>query len=101
MLINIKLVSLNMSLSTSHHLCPNPSLGLMTKVRACKGVGQEGSLGITSHAPGNVGKCEEVNLHTPKWTFTLGIGIPMDSRIFKEQLQGSKPIRLRSYSYDC
>jgi hypothetical protein len=39
----------------SNVLCRNPSLGLVTKTRACKGAGQEGSLGVTSHAPGNVG----------------------------------------------
>jgi hypothetical protein len=44
----------------------NPSLGLVIKVRACKGAGQEGSLGITSHALKSVGKCEGMNLHTPK-----------------------------------
>jgi hypothetical protein len=26
--------------------CHNPSLGLATKARVCKGVGQEGSLGV-------------------------------------------------------
>ncbi len=46
--------------------CCNPSLGLMTKARACKGVGQEGSPRITSHVPGSVGECEEINLHIPK-----------------------------------
>jgi hypothetical protein len=46
--------------------CHNPSLGLMTKARACKGVGQEGSLQVTSHAPGNVGECEGINPHIPK-----------------------------------
>ncbi len=58
--------------------CHNPSLGLMTKARACKGAGQEGSLGVTCHAPGNVGKCEGMNPHIPKQTFTLGVGISMD-----------------------
>jgi len=38
----------------------------VTKAKAYKGVGQEGSLGVTSHAPGNVGECEGMNLHTPK-----------------------------------
>ncbi len=46
--------------------CHNPSLRLMTKARACKGVNQEGSLGVTSHAPGSVGKCEGMNPHTLK-----------------------------------
>jgi hypothetical protein len=30
-----------------------------------------------------------MNLHTPS-EFTLGVRVSMDSRIFKEQLQGSK-----------
>jgi len=39
-----------------------------------------------------------------EWTFTLpnelpfwGVGVPVDSQIFKERLQGSKPIWLKSY----
>jgi hypothetical protein len=48
------------------HLCRNPSLGLMTKARACKGEGQEGSPRVTSHAPGSVGKYEGMNPHTLK-----------------------------------
>jgi hypothetical protein len=47
-------------------MCHNPSFGLATKVRACKGVGQKGNLGITFHAPGSVGECEGMNPHTPK-----------------------------------
>jgi len=46
--------------------CRNPNLGLMTNARACKGVGQEGSLGVTCHAPRSVRECEGMNLHTPK-----------------------------------
>ncbi len=46
--------------------CCNPSLGLVTKVKACKGEGQEGSLGVTSHAPKSVGECEGMNLHMSK-----------------------------------
>ncbi len=45
--------------------CCNPSLGFATKTRACKGAGQKGSLGITSHAPMSVGECEGMNLHIP------------------------------------
>jgi hypothetical protein len=33
----------------------------MTKTNACKGAGEEGSLGITFHAPENVGECEGMN----------------------------------------
>jgi hypothetical protein len=40
-----------------------------------------------------------MNPHTPKGASTLGVGVPMDSRMFKEQLQGSKPNGLRSFLY--
>jgi hypothetical protein len=60
-----------------------PTQGL---ARVYKGVGQEGSSEVTSHALESVGKCEGMNPHTPKWTPTLRIGIPMDSSIFREQL---------------
>jgi hypothetical protein len=70
----------------------------MTKARACKVAGQEGSLGITLHAIGNVGKCEGMNPHTPKGTSILGVRI-LVSRIFKEKLQGSKLIGLKNSLY--
>jgi hypothetical protein len=70
----------------------NPSLGLATKARACKGENQEGSPWIISHAPRSAGECEGINPHTPKWAPTLGIGVPMDSQIFKERLQGQNPL---------
>jgi hypothetical protein len=41
----------------------------------------------------------ELNLHTPKWTRNLGVGLPMDSRIFGEWFQGSIPIGLGSFLY--
>jgi hypothetical protein len=66
--------------------CCNPNLGLVTKTRACKGVGQKWSSVITFHAPGSVGKCERMNTHTPKWVPTWGVWISMDSQIFKGQL---------------
>jgi hypothetical protein len=34
--------------------CHNPSLGLATKARVCKGANQERNLGVTFHAPGSV-----------------------------------------------
>ncbi len=46
--------------------CRSPNLGLAIKTRTCKGVNQEGSPGVTSHAPGSVGKCEGMNPYTPK-----------------------------------
>jgi hypothetical protein len=66
--------------------CHNPRFGLTTKARAYKDVGQKGSLGVTSHAPRSLGKCEGMNPHAPKWAPTLGIGISVDSWIFKERL---------------
>jgi hypothetical protein len=38
-----------------------------------------------------------MNPHTPKWATTLGVGVPMDFQIFKEQFQGSKFIGLKSF----
>jgi hypothetical protein len=49
----------------------------MTKARAFKVVGQE-------RKPESEKKCEGMNLHTPKGASTLGIGVPMDSQMFKE-----------------
>jgi len=49
--------------------------------------------------PRNVRECEGINLHTPKGAPTLGVGILVDSRIFKERLKGSKPNGLKSSSY--
>ncbi len=67
------------------HLCRNPSLRLVTKVRACKGAGQEGSLGVTSHTLGSAKECEGMNPHTPKelplWE--------LESRWTPESLEGN------------
>jgi len=55
----------------------------VTKARACKVTGQEGSPGVTLHAPGSVGKCEGMNPHTselPLWEFSLG-GLPNFQRV--------------------
>jgi len=38
----------------------------MTKARACEGTSQEGSLGVTFHAPKSAKECEGMNLHTPR-----------------------------------
>jgi hypothetical protein len=62
----------------------------MTKARACKGAGQEGSPGATFHAPRSVGKCEGMNPHTLKATPTLGLPD------FRERFQGSKRNVLKS-----
>jgi hypothetical protein len=80
-------------------MCRNPSLGLATKAKACKVASQKGSLGVMPHALGSAKECEGIDPHTPKGTPTLGVGILVDSRMFKEQLQGSKPNGLKSYLY--
>jgi hypothetical protein len=69
-----------------YYMFHNPSLGLVIKARACKVASQEGSMGVTFHAFGNVGECEGRNPHILKWAPTLGVGVPMDSQIFREQL---------------
>ncbi len=64
-------------------ICRNPSLGFATKTRASKVAGQEGSPRIMSHAPGSAREYEGIDPHTPKGTPTLGIGVLVDSRMFK------------------
>jgi hypothetical protein len=86
-------------MNTHGCVCRNPSLGLTTKAKAYKVMSQEGSLGVTPHVSGSVGKCEGMNLHTSKEAFTFGVGVLMDSQIFREQLQGSKFNGLKSYLY--
>jgi hypothetical protein len=79
--------------------CCNLSLGLATKARACKVASQEGSPKVRPHAPKSARECEGIDLHTPKGTPTLGVGISVDSRMFKKQLQGPKPNGLKSFLY--
>jgi len=45
--------------------CRNLNLGLTTKARACKGACQEGSPGVTFHAPWSVGECDGMSLTLP------------------------------------
>ncbi len=68
----------------------NPSFGLMTKAKGLQGYGPRRSLGVTSHVHKSVGKCEGMNLHTPKATPILGDGVLVDSRNFRERFEGSK-----------
>ncbi len=51
------------------------------------------------HIFGNVKECEGMSPHTPKWTPTLGVGVLMDSQIFKEQFEGPKLIGLKTSLY--
>jgi hypothetical protein len=50
---------------------------------------------VTFPTPRSARKCEGMNPHT----FTLGVGIPMDSQIFRGQLQGLKFIELNFFLY--
>jgi hypothetical protein len=56
---------------------------------------------LESHTniPMSVKECEGMNLHTPKWTPILGIGILMDSQLFKEWFESPKLIGLKHYLY--
>jgi hypothetical protein len=65
--------------------CHNPNLGLMTKVRACKVVGQERKLMSER-------KCEGMNPHTSKGVSTLGVGVPVDSQMFKSDCSSQNPM---------
>jgi hypothetical protein len=63
-------------------VCHKPNLELTTKARVCKVASQEGSPGMKASVK--------------EWTFRLlrelplwEFGVPLDSQIFKEQLQGS------------
>jgi hypothetical protein len=68
------------------------ALGSRPRQGGCKVVGQRGK-------PGRARECEGIDPHIPKGTPTLGVGVSMDSRIFRAQLQGLKPISLKNYLY--
>jgi len=56
----------------------------MTKARGCKVASQEGSLGVMPHAPRSARECEGIGPHIPKGTPILGIGVSVDSQMFKK-----------------
>ncbi len=64
------------------------ALGLRPRQKGLQGCRPKGSPGVTSGTPGSVGKCEGVNPHTPKATPTLGDGVPVDSRNFRDRFEG-------------
>ncbi len=65
-------------------LCHNPNLKLVTKARGYKVAGQKGSTGVMLHAPGSARHCEGIDLHVPKRTPPLGVGVLADSRMFRK-----------------
>jgi hypothetical protein len=79
--------------------CRNLSFGLVNKARGFQGCGPRGKL--RSHISCSW-ECQRVRRNEPSHSQVnsmLGIGVPMDSRIFKAQLQGSNPIGSKSYLY--
>jgi hypothetical protein len=60
------------------------ALGSRPRQRGCKVVGQEGSPGIMPHVLRSAKECEGIDLHIPKGIFTLGVGVLVDSRMFRE-----------------
>jgi hypothetical protein len=44
------------------------------------------------HTPWSVKECEGIGPHTPKWTPTLGVGVPMEFQIFKERFEGQNSL---------
>jgi hypothetical protein len=78
-------------------ICHNPSLRLATKARGCKVAGQDRSPRVIPHAPENARRCEGIDPHTPKGIPTLGVGVLVDSWMFRKRLQGSKPNGLKIF----
>jgi hypothetical protein len=60
------------------------ALGSRPRQKACKGAGQDWAWELHSHAPGSAKECEGKNPRTPKWTPMLGIGVSVDSWMFRE-----------------
>jgi len=51
-----------------------------------QGCGLRGSPRVMPHAPGSARECEGIDPHTPKGTLILGVRVPVDSQMFREQL---------------
>jgi len=80
--------------------CRNPNFGLATKVKACKGVAQEGSSGVTSYVPKSVGMSQphfwrnvRMTLTFPKW----GLGSPLGLSKLQSLIVGNKTPRLEAF----
>jgi hypothetical protein len=79
--------------------CHNPSFGLTTKARACKVTGQEGSSEVTSHVSGSAKECEWMNLHTPKWTLILRVGVQNGFTNLQRAITGVKIQWIEAFFY--
>ncbi len=67
------------------------ALSSWPKQRGCKGAGQEEAQ-ESHHTLRECGKCEGVNLHTPKATPTLGDGVPGPPETSENDLKGQNSI---------
>jgi hypothetical protein len=83
---------LNRFFSFKNLMCRNPSLGLATKIMACKGAGQEGSPGVTSHALESVGKCEGMNTQILKWVPIWELESRWTPKFSKNNFKGQNPL---------
>jgi hypothetical protein len=54
-------------------------------------------MGVMPHAPRSAIECEGIDLHTPKGTLMLGVGVMVDFRMFKEQKQGPNPMGIEKF----
>ncbi len=102
----------------SYLLCRNPSLGLATKARACKGAGQKGSPRITYHAPESVRDCKGMNPHKAKfkstkcaklywklWSTPRSLKITKNNmkrmQFFKTPPQSPREAKCKNEEHDC
>jgi hypothetical protein len=81
--------------------CHNPSLGLSTKARACKGAGQEWSPGVTLHAPKRLRVWESGKIEAPHSQVNshFGIWTPDALPNLRKEITGVKPIGLKTSLY--
>jgi hypothetical protein len=71
------------------------ALGSRPRQGVYKVASQEGSLGVMAHAPRSARECEGIDLHTPKGTSILGVGVLVDFWMFKDEYRGQNPMDWR------
>ncbi len=75
------------------------ALGSRPRQKGLQRCGPRLSPRVTFSCPGSAKECEGENPHTPKWIPMLGVRVLVDSRMFREWLQGSKLNSLKSSLY--
>jgi hypothetical protein len=81
--------------SSSGGECCNLSLGLATKARGLQGCGSRGRPGSHFTCSREYRECEGMNLHTPKGTPMLGVGVPKGLSNFQSAIAKVKTHRLK------